>query len=120
DAAPAWRNRRYKRADWRKLGAVAVIRRKTRLFASVAMARSTAEEIARNLTSAYRGDSDGTLRRKIEAPVAVMLSSVTSYLGALDDSFDDAGKVDQDALGDLRRSAANDAIDSWAGGLDAH
>ena len=27
DAAPAWRNRRYKRADWRKLGAVAVIRR---------------------------------------------------------------------------------------------
>ena len=92
---------------------------KTRLFASVAMARSTAEEIARNLTSAYRGDSDGTLRRKIEAPMAVMLSSVTSYLGALDDSFDDAGKVDQDALGDLRRSAANDAIDSWAGGLDA-
>src|SRR4029078_10638051 len=92
---------------------------KTRLFASVAMARSSAEEIARNLTSAYRGDSDGTLRRKIEAPMAVMLSSVTSYLGALDDSFDDAGKIDQDALGDLRRSAANDAIDSWAGGLDA-
>ncbi|HET7852738.1 MAG TPA: hypothetical protein VFK91_08335, partial [Methyloceanibacter sp.] len=57
---------------------------KTRLFASVAMARSTAEEIARNLTSAYRGDLDGTLRRKIEAPMAVMLSSVTSYLGALD------------------------------------
>ena len=51
--------------------------------------------------------------------MAVMLSSVTSYLGALDDSFDDAGKVDQDALGDLRRSAANDAIDAWAGGLDA-
>src|SRR6476620_1351779 len=92
---------------------------KTRLFAYVAMTRSTAEEIARNLTSAYRGDSDGTLRRKIEAPMAVMLSSVTSYLGALDDSFDDAGKIDQDALGDLRRSAANDAIDSWAGGLDA-
>ena len=45
--------------------------------------------------------------------MAVMLSSVTSYLGALDDSFDDAGKVDQDALGDLRRSAANDAIDAW-------
>ena len=40
----------------------------TRLFASVAMARSTAEEIARDLTSAYRGDRDGTLRRKIEAP----------------------------------------------------
>ena len=38
---------------------------KTRLFASVAMTRSTAEEIARNLTSAYRGDSDGTLRQKI-------------------------------------------------------
>ena len=92
---------------------------KTRLFASVAMARSTAEEIARNLTSAYRGDSDGTLRQRIEAPMAVMLSSVTSYLGALDDSFADAGKVDQDAVDDLRRSAANDAIDAWAGGLAA-
>ena len=92
---------------------------KTRLFASVAMTRSTAEEIARNLTSAYRGDSDGTLRQRIEAPMAVMLSSVTSYLGALDDSFGDAGKVDQDAVDDLRRSAANDAIDAWAGGLAA-
>ena len=51
--------------------------------------------------------------------MAVMLSSVTSYLGALDDSFGNAGKVDQDALDDLRRSAANDAIDAWAGGLDA-
>ena len=83
------------------------------------MTRSTAEEIARNLTSAYRGDSDGTLRQRIEAPMAVMLSSVTSYLGALDDGFGDAGKVDQGALDDLRRSAANDAIDSWAGGLAA-
>ena len=51
--------------------------------------------------------------------MAVMLSSVTSYLGALDDSFGDAGKVDQDAVDDLRRSAANDAIDAWAGGLAA-
>src|SRR4029077_9959469 len=91
---------------------------RTRLFAFVAMARSTAEEIARDLTSAYRGHRDGTLRRKIEAPMAVMLSSVTSHLGALDDSFGNAGKVDQDALDDLRRSAANDAIDAWGGGLD--
>ena len=29
------------------------------------------------------------------------------------------GKVDQDAVDDLRRSAANDAIDAWAGGLAA-
>jgi two-component system sensor histidine kinase/response regulator len=91
----------------------------TRLFAFVAMARSTAEEIARDLTSAYGGDRDGRLRRKIEAPMAVMLSSVTSYLGALDDSFGNAGKVDQNALDDLRRSAANDAIEAWGGGLDA-
>ena len=92
---------------------------KTRLFASIAMTRSMAEEIARNLTSAYRGDFDGKLRQKIEAPMAVMLSSVTSYLGTLDDSIGDAGKVDQDAVDDLRRSAANDAIDAWAGGLNA-
>ena len=92
---------------------------KTRLFASVAMTRSTAEEIARNLTSAYRGDADGTLRQRIEAPMAVMLSSVTAYLGALDDSFADLGKVDQVALDDLRHSAAKDAIDAWEGGLGA-
>jgi PAS domain S-box-containing protein len=92
---------------------------KTRLFASVAMTRSTAEEIARNLTSAYRGNLDGMLRQKIEAPMAVMLSSVTSYVGALDDSFGNAGKVDQEALDDLRGSAANDTIDAWAGGLEA-
>ena len=92
---------------------------KTRLFALVAMARSTAEEIARNLTSAYRGDPDGTLRRKIEAPMAVMLSSVTSYLGALDDSLGDQRKADRDTLDDLWGSAANDALEAWAGGLDA-
>ena len=51
--------------------------------------------------------------------MAVMLSSVTSYLGALDGSFGNAGKVDQNALDDLRRSAANDAIEAWGGGLDA-
>src|SRR4026207_1647303 len=81
---------------------------KTRLFASVAMARSTAEEIARNLTSAYRGDSDGKLRQRIEARMGGGASRGNSYLCALDDSFGDAGKVDQNAVDDLRRSAAND------------
>lgn len=56
---------------------------KTRLLTRVAIARTTSEELARSLTSAYRANATGRLRRGTEATMAVMLSSVTAYLGGV-------------------------------------
>ncbi len=90
---------------------------KTRLITRVAMARSTAEEIAQNLTSAFRGDESGTLRQRVEAPIAVMLSSVTAYLGSVDESLTQSETFDRASLNPLWRNAVEDTLSAWTGGL---
>ena len=59
---------------------------KARLLALDAITKSTADEIERNLTSAYRGNADGQLRQAIESAFTQMLSSIDSYFRALNDS----------------------------------
>jgi PAS domain S-box-containing protein len=90
---------------------------KTRLITRVALARSTAEEIAQNLTSAFRGDESGTLRRHIEAPIAVTLSSVTAYLGGVDESLAQSETFDRASLEPLWETAVEDTLSGWTGGL---
>ena len=90
---------------------------KTRLITRVALARSTAEEIARNLTAAFRGDDSGTLRRRTEAPIAVMLSSVTAYLGGVDESLDQSDTFDRASIEPLWTNAVEDTLAAWTGGL---
>ena len=90
---------------------------KARLLTRAAIARSTTEELARSLTSAYRGNASGTLRQRTEGTMAVMLSSVTAYLGAVDESLTQADTFDRASLEPLWKSAADDALSAWAGGL---
>jgi two-component system, sensor histidine kinase and response regulator len=89
---------------------------KTRLLALTAMTRSTAEDIARNLTSAYRGNASQALRRSTEAPMAVMLSSVTAYLGGVE-RLAQSGTFDRASLEVLWKSAVEDTLTAWTGGL---
>jgi two-component system, sensor histidine kinase and response regulator len=96
---------------------VAAPEEKARLLTRAAIARSTAEELARSLTSAYRGNASGSLRQRTEGTMAVMLSSVTAYLGAVDESLTQPDTFDRASLEPLWKSAADDALTAWAGGL---
>ena len=89
----------------------------THLHARAAIARTTAEELARSLTSAYRGNESGSLRRGTEAMMAVMLSSVTAYLGGMDESLTQPDAFDRASLEPLWNGAAEDALTAWSGGL---
>jgi two-component system sensor histidine kinase/response regulator len=90
---------------------------KARLLTRAAIARSTAEELARSLTSAYRGDAQGTLRQRTEATMAVMLSSVTAYLGAVEESLARPDTFDRASLEPLWKSAVDEGLAAWGGGL---
>ncbi len=90
---------------------------KARLLTRAAITRSTVEELARSLTSAYRGNASGALRQRTEATMAVMLSSVTAYLGAVDESLARPDTFDRASLEPQWKNAADDAFTAWAGGL---
>ena len=90
---------------------------KTRLLARAAIVRTSTQELARSLTSAYRGNASGGLRRGTEATMAVMLSSVNAYLAGVDESLDQPDTFDRASLEPLWNSAAEDALTAWTGGL---
>jgi PAS domain S-box-containing protein len=84
---------------------------KAHLLALDAIARSTTEQIERNLTSAYRGNVDGQLRQTIEGDVTKMLSSINSYFLALNDSVSEpAGAEPRDRL---YQTTVNNSIAAW-------
>jgi signal transduction histidine kinase/CheY-like chemotaxis protein len=84
---------------------------KARLLALDAMTRSTTEEIERNLTSAYRGNADGQLRQKIEAPMTDMLSRMPSYFRTLNESKPTG--IDAASRDRLYKTTVNSAISAW-------
>jgi PAS domain S-box-containing protein len=87
---------------------------KARLLSLGAMTRSTADEIDRNLTSAYRGNADGQLRQTIESAFTQMLSGIDSYFRALNESV---GTSTGPETRDLAyRSTVNNAIAAWTVG----
>jgi len=57
------------------------------------MIRSTLEEIKRDLAAAYRGDSDGRLRKTIDARMNSMISPTESYLTTVTESHDEASDL---------------------------
>jgi PAS domain S-box-containing protein len=84
---------------------------KARLLALNAITRSTTDEIERNLTSAYRGNADGQLRQTIEGNVTEMLSSITSYFRALNESVSEPSGVE--SRDRLYEATVNKAIAAW-------
>jgi PAS domain S-box-containing protein len=82
---------------------------KGRLLALEAMTRSTADEIERNLSSAYRGNVDGQLRQTIEGAVTRLLSSVTAYYRAATGAADTLAE----SRGGLYQATVGDALAAW-------
>jgi PAS domain S-box-containing protein len=88
--------------------------RNARLLALEAITRSTTEEIERNLASAYRGNADGQLRQKIEGNVTDMLSSITSYLQAVNENVSNPAASDAASRDRVYQAAVTSAIAAWS------
>jgi signal transduction histidine kinase len=77
------------------------------------LVRSTADEIKDNLQAAYRGNADAGLRRAVDAAFAAMISSLNSYLGALDASALAVDARDSTAANRFQVTAVRDALQAW-------
>src|SRR5262249_20878596 len=76
--------------------------------------RSTVEEIQKNLTSAYSGNADGSLRRAVDPAFTTMLSASMANLDILKARFDKANVVAVASIERPDAEAAKLAIDAWA------
>jgi C4-dicarboxylate-specific signal transduction histidine kinase len=54
-----------------------------RLPILISLVRSVADEVSEDLKSAYRGNADGRLERAVDAEFAALMTSVASYVGAV-------------------------------------
>jgi signal transduction histidine kinase len=89
--------------------------RRVRFFVLDGLLRSTTDEIKRNLIAAYRGNTDGSLRRAADDVFASMISSSTSFFRGLNMSMADGdAKFDEAALGRDYASAVGAAINAWS------
>jgi signal transduction histidine kinase len=77
--------------------------------------RSGADGLEDDLTAAYRGNADGSLRRSADAPIAAVISSVNAYLSAARANLIDgpAGSIDSPALDHLFTAAVDSALKAW-------
>jgi hypothetical protein len=76
--------------------------------------RSTTKAVEANLVAAYRGNADGTLKRAVDANMAAMISSTSSYLSGLKaiNSADLTKGIDTASL-DAYAGAVGSAINAW-------
>ncbi len=87
---------------------------KARLSALDAITQSTADEIERNLASAYRGNADGQLRQTVESAFTQMQSGVDSYFRTLNDSL---GAPDgRETRNRAYAATVNNALAAWTVG----
>ncbi len=56
---------------------------RARLPVLTSLVRSVADEVSDDLKSAYRGNADGRLKRAVDAEFTAMMTSVASYVGAV-------------------------------------
>lgn len=77
--------------------------------------QSTADGIEANLAAAYRGNTDGKLKRAVQANIAEMISGTSSYLSRVKEIMA-AGEVKTADTASFERgatSAMRSAIDAW-------
>jgi signal transduction histidine kinase len=94
-------------------GASAAVRQ-ARLPILVSQVASTAREVKGELEAAYRGNADGGLKRALDLGFATMLSSIDSYLGALDASAAGIDARDTLAYSEFQVGAIQQTIKAWA------
>jgi len=76
------------------------------------MIRSTLEEIKRDLAAAYQGDTDGRLRKTIDAKMSSMISPTEAYLTTVTASHGEAS--DLAALDRAYATAVDGAMSAWS------
>ena len=81
-----------------------------RLPVLASLVGATAAEVKDNLAAAYRGNADGRLQRAVDGAFAAMLSSVQSYLAALDVGASGIDAKDMAQAGGLHARALQAAI----------
>jgi signal transduction histidine kinase len=85
-----------------------------RLPILVSQLPSMAHEIRADLEAAYRGNSDGSLKKGVDVEFSAMFSSVDSYLGALDASTAGLDARDGVPYNHFQASTVQHAIKAWA------
>jgi signal transduction histidine kinase len=78
--------------------------------------RSTAADVRGNLTAAYRGNPDGSLRKALDGGVVTMMLTTNAYLGGVSANLaaGDSGARNAAAPDGLYASVARNAIAAWA------
>jgi signal transduction histidine kinase len=85
-----------------------------RLPVLASLVGATAAEVKDNLAAAYRGNADGGLQRAVDGAFAALLSSIQSYLGALDVGASSIDAKDTAQAGGLHARALQAGIAAWA------
>ena len=78
------------------------------------MARSTIEQIERNLESAYNASADGQLRPEIEHVMVQMLSSTKSYFGTVTEGLDSPTGLNADVRDARYKESVDSVMAGWA------
>jgi signal transduction histidine kinase len=78
--------------------------------------RSIEDEMKANLTAAYRGNPDGSLKQGVDGAFAAMMSNTNVYLGGLNASFLGSEVAGRNAAASTRLygSAVESTIGAWA------
>ncbi|HUV63472.1 MAG TPA: response regulator [Sedimentisphaerales bacterium] len=77
------------------------------------MARSTIEQIERNLESAYNASADGQLRPEIDQVMVQMLSSAKSYFGIVTQGLDSPARLNADVRNTLYKESVDSVMAGW-------
>ena len=88
----------------------------TSVFSLTTLGWSTVGEIGRDLTSAYRGNPDGTLRNAVQSDMADMLASISAYFDAVRERIRARSPADDAALDRKYQAATDSAIAAWSTG----
>jgi signal transduction histidine kinase len=90
--------------------------RKVRFLILDSLLRSTAIEVKDALAAAYRGTTDGTLKRNLDADIAAMVATVGLYLSAVDASLinEAVNHTGIASFNDPYRTAVDNALGAWA------
>jgi signal transduction histidine kinase len=75
---------------------------------------STASDVQQAIAAAYRGNADGSLRRAVAGDIAALISSMDSYLGALDVGAQGIDARDAVGYSDYHAETLQKAIKVWA------
>jgi signal transduction histidine kinase len=78
--------------------------------------RATAADVRGNLTAAYRGNPDGSLRKALDGEVVTMMLTTNAYLGGVSANLAAGGSGGRNAAAPdgLYASVAQNAIAAWA------